>query len=338
MEIAIKKYTFEELENEEKNFQRLSESERASLLVQLHESFAGLSPEQDYEGRYSYFRWYAYLVWYDLLVFNKESFVSFVPNRMIYEGILAGYDVWKKIILYFNVKCIEDDDYRTLYIQTKDAFINSDAIIGEWQGEYYRVADAVKEKSLLRSMGNDSMRLAEYMNKLKKMMAFEDKFAERFYATTADDALRDLNDLIDFFLDTVPEDMQALVDMTVNPEAYGLRRTAQDENVNERPVVAKLVVKTPTTPPPAPVQSKPIQTPSPINKTEKIMPTTPAKPTPAEIRAKIDASFEKDEQGNYKDMDGVFIVLGRAAAKYNDPKISELYYFDENSGEFKWNV
>jgi hypothetical protein len=338
MEVGINKFTFEELEVEEKKFFRLSEEEKSDLLIQLYDSFSDLTPEEDYAGRLSYFRWYTYLVWRDLLMFNKENFVPLAVERQIFEAFLAGFDVWNKIIWYFYSKCIEDDDYRTLYIQTKDAFVNSDAIIGEWQGEYYRIADAVKEKSLLRSMGNDSMRLAEYMNKLRKMMAFEDKFAERFYATTADEVLRDLNDLIDFFLDTEPEDMQALVDMTVNPEAYGLRRAAQDENVNERPMVAKPVAKTPVASPPAPITPKPVQTPPPINKTEKIMPSTPVKPTPVEIRAKIDASFEKDEQGNYKDMDGVFIVLGRAAAKYNDPKISELYYFDENSGEFKWNV
>jgi hypothetical protein len=331
MEVKIKNYTFEELEIEDDKFQRLSDGERDALTTTLYDSLADLTPEQDYTGRYSYFRWFNRLIWDDLLVLSKELFTPFVPARMIMGGILQGFDVWKKIIWYFDVKCIEDEDYRALYIQTKDAFVNSPAIIGEWKGSFYTVADAVKEKMLIRSMGNDSMRAAEFMDKVRKMLAFDNKFADRFYFTTADEALRDLNDLIEFFLDTEPEDMQALVDMTVNPEAYGLKRTTANANVNERPVAAKPVAKAPVAVIVAPPAVK-------METNEAVVPSAPIKPTPAEIRAKIDAAFEKDAQGNYKDLDGVFIVLNRAAAKYNDPKISELYYFDDKLGEFKWNV
>lgn len=61
-------------------------------------------------------------------------------------------------------------------------------------------------------------------------------------------------------------------------------------------------------------------------------------PTHAEIRAKIDAAFEADKDGQYADLDHVLSALEKAAEKYHEPKIAELYYFDEASGKFKWSV
>ncbi|MDD2758543.1 MAG: hypothetical protein PHD72_04210 [Patescibacteria group bacterium] len=364
MEVGIKKFTFEELEVEEKNFQRLSEEEKSDLLVQLYDSFSDLTPEQDYAGRFSYFRWYTYLVWSDLLMFNKESFVPLVIRRQIFEAFLAGFDVWEKIILYFDAKCFESEDYRALFIQVKDAFVNSDAVVGEWQGQPYRVADAVKEKTLLRSMGNDSIRAAELLNKFKKIIALDnDKFAERFVTATADEILNDFNDLIDFFLDTEPNEAEMVVEMYVNPEAYGLTRTSKSEAEANYPAgpAPRRPVATPALAPLSPparlsasggrgdgseraggggsaavsAKAKPAVTlPAPLPTAKPVV----EKPSYADIRAKIDSAFKKDAAGNYSDLDGVMDALQKAAEKYNDPKIAELLYWDEGESRFKWNV
>ncbi len=54
------------------------------------------------------------------------------------------------------------------------------------------------------------------------------------------------------------------------------------------------------------------------------------------IKKQIDSKFKKDNQGNYTDLAGVLADLAALAQKDNDPKIAELYYFDETEGKFKW--
>ncbi|MBD3311671.1 MAG: hypothetical protein GF349_04255 [Candidatus Magasanikbacteria bacterium] len=64
---------------------------------------------------------------------------------------------------------------------------------------------------------------------------------------------------------------------------------------------------------------------------------TGKKMTPTEIKNAINSRFSKDKSGNYSNIEGVLMFLGNLAEEYNDPSIAELYYFDENSGGFKWN-
>jgi len=61
-------------------------------------------------------------------------------------------------------------------------------------------------------------------------------------------------------------------------------------------------------------------------------------PSYSEIKSKIIQFFPKDVKGEIIDNEGVFEVLEKTAAKYNDEKIKEMYYFDEESGKFKWNI
>jgi hypothetical protein len=59
--------------------------------------------------------------------------------------------------------------------------------------------------------------------------------------------------------------------------------------------------------------------------------------TYAEIRASIDHRFGRDEMGNYRNMEGVLATLESFAEKYNDERIRELFYFDEDRESFMWN-
>ncbi len=61
-------------------------------------------------------------------------------------------------------------------------------------------------------------------------------------------------------------------------------------------------------------------------------------PTYSEIKAKILQFFPKDENGEIIDNEGVFEVLEKTAEKYGDPKIKEIYYYDEESEKFKWST
>lgn len=62
------------------------------------------------------------------------------------------------------------------------------------------------------------------------------------------------------------------------------------------------------------------------------------KPSYPEIKSKILQFFPKDENGEIVDNEGVFEVLEKTAMKYNDEKIKEIYYYNEETGKFEWSV
>ena len=47
--------------------------------------------------------------------------------------------------------------------------------------------------------------------------------------------------------------------------------------------------------------------------------------------------FNLDENQQFLDVGEVITELSKLSQQNNDPKITELYYFDEPSGQFKWN-
>lgn len=54
------------------------------------------------------------------------------------------------------------------------------------------------------------------------------------------------------------------------------------------------------------------------------------------IKKDVDSKFIKGENGDFEDITGVLNSLRDYSKMYNDPKIAELYYFDETQGKFVW--
>lgn len=58
----------------------------------------------------------------------------------------------------------------------------------------------------------------------------------------------------------------------------------------------------------------------------------------SEIKKDIEARFAKDSDGQFVDLAGVLGELESLSEKYNDAKIKDLYFFEENEGKFKWSI
>lgn len=312
---------------------KLSEIERDALRILISRDYVASDFIRDYSTRYDKFWIFTDMIWSDLVRLKQPEFIDIAIRRQIVEAILLNFDVYEKICWYIHSKCFEPDDYRTLFIQARDAFLSSPAIVGYDENKKpFTLADAINKIKLISGRGSDSMELAQFMEKLAKILDLHNPFAENLFGARADDFAQLLFDLCDLFINVSPEEAEREIELYLFPErADQLNEffNSRDKDIISIETIKKIEEEAVTEVP------MPAITP---NNNPKPMPPTLTKPAPAEIRAKIDAAFEKDEKGNYKDLDGVFIVLGRAAQKYNDPKIAELYYFDETSGEFKWNV
>ena len=57
-----------------------------------------------------------------------------------------------------------------------------------------------------------------------------------------------------------------------------------------------------------------------------------------DIKKDIEQKFKTNASGEFIDLDKVFLELKNKAEEYNDPKILEIYYWDEKEGKFKWSI
>jgi len=349
MNVVPIKFDMAKLKEERDFFNKLNLQQKSELRIALLGKYATSSYEEDYADRYGDFAHLTEMIWDDLVWLSKEEFVELAIKKQIAEALFLNFDVFLKIIWFFYYKCVRIDDYRALFIQTKDALLQSGAIIGYWEEKKYTISDVVKEMKLIRSKGRDSIEMAQFIEKIRKIINLDnDEFAAEFFMAEASDFYSGLFDLLEFFLETEPEEMAIKVLNYTRPdienaEEYIADISAFEKNLPpmEPPEIPNSILilsedlrknNIDNTPVKSAPVSKISSAPAVLSRQELV------KPSYSEIYQKIDAVFEKDEEGNYDDLDSVMMALEKAAKKYNDPKIAELYYFDEQTGKFKWNI
>ena len=309
--------TFEELFKDFFETARYDSVQMEVTRLELFSLFGEMDISEIQQYRNTYWLFYVYAMWSNPLDVQPEVMIKNIALQLP-DAVRLGFDVADKIITYANFRITLDSDVESFFAKARAALETSDWPLGTLTGgKTYTVGDCVKEVTMLESRQDNSMEYAEFYQKMEKLI-FPDGLSDEIYKREY--IYISIHEAVELFVRTITvltqnssKDLVRLVDQYTHPEIYD--PDYRKEIVKEETKETAIEYKQPQPAPP-----------------------TPIKPAPAEIRAKIDAAFEKDAKGNYKDLDGVFIVLSRAAQKYNDPKIAELYYFDEDSGEFKWNV
>ena len=59
---------------------------------------------------------------------------------------------------------------------------------------------------------------------------------------------------------------------------------------------------------------------------------------PFGIKSQIESEFKKDSEGNFENIEAVMRKLEEFTEMYNDPKIADMIYYDEEDSKFKWKV
>lgn len=339
------KISKEELAKQNSQFLAWSPEELAGKWREWVEVFADTTPEDEYILRYGWFRFFTIATWDDLNSRTPDFFVDFIASRQIPEALLCGYQVMDKLLFYLYFQANDVATVRDVYGKIRDEFIRSEAILGKDGEKNYTLSQATQEYLLIKSRGRDAVEVASFMDKLRKTMFPADGLTETYFTDDQNGVFGQMTELMDVFLEVKPEDIYTLVRLHVHPE-INESELSDIAGMNDLP------------PKPAPrIGPRYIELPETVVP-EKLVPEMPAEkkenlpaqpkeekgvivtvvPTHAEIRAKIDAAFEADKDGQYADLDHVLSALEKAAEKYHEPKIAELYYFDEASGKFKWSV
>ncbi len=334
MKFTVQKISLSEFDEVEKQI-----FDNDQTLDQMYETWAvsdqffhNASYETDIEFRLTYFRLYVRLTWKILEVIDNDYFIE-VVRRQAVMALLLDVDVLNSIMWYLGLNNADQKELESLFLELKKAFLQSEAVVGVWQGKNVTVAQLVKEIGSVYKSG-DSLAQADFESRLQQIM-FPDETAKKYFTADPEDAKERFLDLVSFFQTFTQENIWYVVDAFLNPEKY--------QNVTPGEAPSAVVPKAIPPKPPAPIVAKPPAPPTPVTKPvapsqPPAKPVAPAKSTPQQIKSQVESQFKKDAEGDFADIEGVMAKLSELAEKNNDPKIAEMIYYDEKENKFKWNM
>lgn len=263
----------------------------------------------------SYWRWFVDLSWKRLDTIDIDFFVDEVVENQIPMACMLGYPIIDKLLIYFRLHIFDRQTMATVFLQSKQKFLQSGFIIGEIDGKNYSILNAVEEIKTLGSRDSSSMKEAEFKVRLKNIMyPKKDLLIQKYFVYDSYWAIDQFIGVIYFFLGLKPEHVWYVVDGFMNPSKYFSDLSLEEQKVvenknydNERSVDVVAGVKTKST-----------------------------KPSLPQIRTLINSQFPPDAAGQYKDITAVFARLGELAEENGMPEIGEMLYWDENQNKFVW--
>ncbi|MCB9798911.1 hypothetical protein H6758_04260 [Candidatus Nomurabacteria bacterium] len=363
MEFQPKKLALAEFEKTEKAFQAIFSDAKQMNVVwnQLHAFFMSATSEQIHEYKHTYWRWYVLLTWKRLNTFSIEEFLEIVV-RQIHTAILLLDNVWDSLAWFLYNKGMTEQEMQSYYRKIKEAFWNSDWEIGRDGGKEYTVRDIIAEIERQEAQNADTLELAQFSAHLQAVFYKSDPEFEnykQYYREDHEDVINDFNSMVHFFIGVPQDKIFYVVDAFVHPDEYDI----EPENTEKEPSTVSEVNEefereldaffNDDTNQPQEHDQKPISTSESDLQEKRITQDsqTPSLPRerPSEVSSQkvavdyhaikdmIEERFMKDEDGQIANMHGVLALLEAMAQQYEDDKIREIYYFDENEGRFVWN-
>ena len=165
--------------------------------------------DSDSEWRMTYFRVYTRLTWKILGALNREKFVEII-RRQAPMALLLDVDVLKQIMWYLGFNIVDKQALVSLFLELKKEFLQSEAVVGVWQGKNVTVAALVKEVDSVYKAG-DSLAQAEFESRLRQIM-FPDEMAKKYFTADPEEAKERFLDLVSFFQTFTQENIWYVVD------------------------------------------------------------------------------------------------------------------------------
>jgi len=328
---------------------------------EMYEEILNQSVKKDREEWYGDFRWFAHITFENIVSLDKKKVLQVLP-KIIPIGAMLGFDLVDTITKFLLLSTISDVELKAYYNQLKNAVLESESIIGFYQNKPYTVAEHAKKLQHLLISNNADLEGAEVKVKIKSMVITKEEselYDAALGAGMIDDALFHLDDIIVFFLKVSNANIKQYLDVIMNPEYED-----QDNSIEKK--ISKMVLDTSiqnnvndlefnnkeTIFDEKPKQEEPVQDYRLVEASEEIdtineieenvqedsvIEDIPKKALSIDtIKMMIDSRFEKDEQGQYVNLEGVLLLLAHLAEDQQDESIRDLYYFDEQTGMFVW--
>lgn len=355
-------YSYDPLKSGQTSFAELAENfvvevlpsaeKREKAKQELESFFRGAEGDERID-RFRFTHWgvYTILNWQDIYARKPVIFAEIIKFQCV-DAARLGFDIVEILMLYLGNVVYLEDEIINFYTRLRNDLLVLDDPIGVFENSTISLAELLNKIKLLESFPDNSMEVASFYEKTKHLLYPDnyDDTIENFWYVDREKALADFIDFLHLIVKITPDQIWDFLQDYLSADSP---LTKMISTASVKDIVAKIMAQ-------AAVEAKvAVESATAEEIEEEILPavSAPAKldvkppaatqgttsgraaePPYAVIRDKIDAAFEKEDDGSYKDLDLVMNALQKAAEKYNDPKIAELYYFDEKEGKFVWNV
>ncbi len=282
----------------------------------LHAYFSGNNFDNKLikEYYFTFWRWY---VEASFLRFSTLSFddCSLIFSKQFCAAFQLNIKVEESLFYYFFRKFSDEDKLREFYQKLKLSIVQSQTLVHPYVDKSPKLLDVVTQYAKLKNTSADSITMADYAASIQRVLFPQGQSYENFEESKKTEITKSFLEFTYFFSqekDIIPI-INNYID-TIIPVEKEKKSSTLDAAPSEL-LNSNSEISTPASP---------------------VTIENPAPMSPAEIQSRVDAQFEKDENGQYKDLEGVFAALDEIASTYNDESIRELFYFDEQSGGFKW--
>lgn len=184
----------------------------------LDQFFHNASYETDTEFRLTFFRLYVRLTWKMLTAIDREYFV-YVIRRQVLILMISDIEVVNQIMWYLGFNSANRTELESLFLELKKAFLESEAVVGTWQGKNITVAEAIKEIDSVYKSG-DSLAQADFESRLRQIMFPSNEMSQKYLTANSEKAKEEFLDLVSFFETFTQENIWFVVDAFLNPEKY----------------------------------------------------------------------------------------------------------------------
>ena len=269
----------------------------------------------DYRFRYTYFRWYTMLTWRLLDWIDRDTFLSVAISRQIPMAYLVGFDVWDRIMWRLNARVVDKQDLMDTYKKIRKVFFVSVAVMGVWEGKEVTVAELSNEVRALDSEVTSADKLIVLKKKIRTILfPASDHIGYDLFGGDPEYVPNKFINLVRFFTQVEPESISGVMPLFLDITTHDSLALCDKKVLDEARLKAKILL-------------------------EVVLSVESIKVSPyAAFQKLVNTRFVKDASGQYQDIDGVLAMLATIAAEKNDPHIQELYYFDEATGTFQWNL
>lgn len=297
---------------------------------ELHSFFASASLSDITAYKNTYWKWYVFATWRVLNYLPFENVVE-ACRTQIPTAVALGIDVYEDLMKYLMVKPFYLDEAQTMYSKIKKAFFESGFIIGKMKNKDITTKNLISEIEKLDREGNDALLLAELRVQIKGLLFPEGKSLSQYAQVNPEEEAGDFIDLVHFFLGIDEDKILNILDVYRDPLSYTEEEIEEGTTSSADLVVGKEEGQPSqrTSTPEKPVKPESVQKTAP--------PAQEKKMSLPEIKQMIDQRFKKDPSGQIENIEGVLQLLDQLAGEQGNEKIRELYYFDEEAGEFRWN-
>ncbi len=274
-----------------------------------------------YTARYGAFGWYVSLHWKGLIHKDRDTVLE-AMSKQVPVALLRNIDVWSEIIWWLHKHAFTPAEMAKEFVLIKKAFEEGVAVLGiRKEGEPMLQKDLVTSYIQISHGGKaDSVKLAEIYSVLKQTMFGDIDVLSPELTFDPEQVLYEVVKLVEFFLQVKPDDVWYIVETYCNSQKYEIMLgEAREEVTNEVTSEEKTEL--------------------PEDKKEHVVASLSAEQTSPydAIIHQINTDFPQTEDGNFEDVGAVLERLNELADQVGDESIRELFIFDEQKGDFRWN-